>query len=140
MQEDIYQFKKSKVCHMVPRPLNINIIGTRRVFRNKFDEHGTITRNKWRLVMQGYNQVEGIEYDETFAQVARMEGIRIVIAFATYIEFNIFQMDVKIAFLNGNLKEEVYVKQPLGFQEVKLPNDVLKLDKAFYDFKQAPKA
>lgn len=90
--------------------------------------------------MQGYNQVEGIEYDETFAQVARMEGIRIVIAFATYIEFNIFQMDVKIAFLNGNLKEEVYVKQPLGFQEVKLPNDVLKLDKAFYDFKQAPKA
>ncbi|XP_049347504.1 uncharacterized mitochondrial protein AtMg00820-like [Solanum verrucosum] len=101
MQETLHQFETSKVWHLVPRPLNRTIIETRWVFRNKLDEHVTITRNKSRLVVQGYNQEDGIDYDETFAPAARMEVIRILIAFATYMEFKLFQMDVKSAFLMG---------------------------------------
>ncbi|GKF79651.1 retrovirus-related pol polyprotein from transposon TNT 1-94, partial [Tanacetum coccineum] len=85
------------------------------VFRNKKDEHGIVTKNKARLVAQGYSQEEGINYDESFAPVARMEAIRIFFAFATYMNFIVFQMDVKSAFLNGKLKEEVYMKQPPSF-------------------------
>ena len=85
------------------------------VFRNKLDENGVITRNKSRLGVQGYNQEEGIDYDETFAPVARMEAIRILIAFAAFMGFKLYQMDVKSAFLNGDMKEEVFVKQPPRF-------------------------
>ncbi|GJS52105.1 retrovirus-related pol polyprotein from transposon TNT 1-94 [Tanacetum coccineum] len=95
---------------------------------------------KARLVAQGYNQQEGIDYDETFAPVARLEAIRIFLAFATYMNFLIYQMDVKRAFLNGKLKEEVYVKQPPGFESSEFPNHVCKLDKALYGLKQAPRA
>lgn len=91
-------------------------------------------------MVQGYNQEEGIDYDDTFAPVARMEAIRILIAFAAHMEFKLFQMDVKSAFLNGNLKEEVYVKQPPGFEDGDLPNHVLKLDKTLYGLKQVPRA
>ncbi|GJV25022.1 retrovirus-related pol polyprotein from transposon TNT 1-94 [Tanacetum coccineum] len=93
-----------------------------------------------RLVAQGYNQQEGIDYDETFAPVARLEAIRIFLAFATYMNFIVYQMDVKSAFLNGKLKEEVYVKQHLGFESSEFPNHVCKLDKALYGLKQAPRA
>ena len=99
-----------------------------------------ITRNKSRLVAQGYNQEEGIDYDETFAPVARMEAIRILISFATFMGFKLYQMDVKSAFLNGDLKEEVYVKQPPGFEDAELPNHVFRLNKALYGLKQAPRA
>ncbi|GJT54015.1 retrovirus-related pol polyprotein from transposon TNT 1-94 [Tanacetum coccineum] len=88
---------------------------------NKRDETGIIIKNKARLVAQGYNQQEGIDYDETFAPVARLEAIRIFLAFSTYMNFIVYQMDVKSEFLNGKLKEEVYVKQPLGFESVKTP-------------------
>ncbi|GKD43140.1 retrovirus-related pol polyprotein from transposon TNT 1-94 [Tanacetum coccineum] len=115
-------------------------IGSKWVFKNKKDEHGIVTKNKARLVAQGYSQEEGIDYDETFAPVARMEAIRIFLAFATYMNFIVFQMDVKSAFLNGKLKEEVYVKQPLGFESSEFPDYVSKLDKALYGLKQAPKA
>ncbi|GJT03667.1 retrovirus-related pol polyprotein from transposon TNT 1-94 [Tanacetum coccineum] len=108
--------------------------------RNKKDEHGITTKNKARLVTQGYSQEEGIDYDETFAPVARMESIRIFLAFTTYMNFIVFQMDVKSAFLNGKLKEEVYVKQPPDFKSSEFPNYVCKLDKALYGLKQAPKA
>ncbi|GJR57928.1 retrovirus-related pol polyprotein from transposon TNT 1-94 [Tanacetum coccineum] len=129
----------------------VNIIGNPRegmltrsmaakVFRNKKDEHGITTKNKARLVAQGYSQEEGIDYDETFAPVARMEAIRIFLAFATYMNFIVYQMDVKSAFLNGKLKEEVYVKQPPGFESSEFPDYVCKLDKALYGLKQAPKA
>ncbi|GKD77322.1 retrovirus-related pol polyprotein from transposon TNT 1-94 [Tanacetum coccineum] len=97
-------------------------------------------RNKvWTLVPApyGYNQQEGIDYDETFAPVARLKAIRIFLAFTTYMNFTVYQMDVKTAFLNGKLKEEVYVKQPLGFESTKFPNHVCKLDKALYGLKQA---
>ncbi|GJY63390.1 retrovirus-related pol polyprotein from transposon TNT 1-94 [Tanacetum coccineum] len=115
-------------------------IGSKWVFRNKKDKHGTTTKNKARLVAQGYSQEEGIDYDETFAPVARMEAIRIFLDFATYMNFKVYQMDVKSAFLNGKLKEEVYVKQPLGFESSEFPDYVCKLDKALYGLKQAPRA
>ncbi|GJV99367.1 retrovirus-related pol polyprotein from transposon TNT 1-94 [Tanacetum coccineum] len=108
--------------------------------QNKKDEHGTTTKNKARLVAQGYSQEEGIDYDETFAPVARMEAIRIFLAFATYMNFKVYQMDVKSAFLNGKLKEEVYVKQPPSFESSEFPDYVCKLDKALYRLKQAPRA
>ena len=110
---------------LVPRLADRTIIWTRGVFRNKHDESGVITRKKSRLVVKGYNQEEGIDYDETFAPVARMEAIRILIAFVAFMRFKLYQMDVKITFLNGDLKEEVYVKQPLGCEDVELPNYVL---------------
>ncbi|GJW33041.1 retrovirus-related pol polyprotein from transposon TNT 1-94 [Tanacetum coccineum] len=108
--------------------------------QNKKDEHGITTKNKARLVAQGYSQEEGIDYDETFAPVAMMEAIRIFLAFATYMNFKVYQMDVKSAFLNGKLKEEVYVKQPLGFESSEFPDYVCKLDTALYGMKQAPRA
>ncbi|GJT09278.1 retrovirus-related pol polyprotein from transposon TNT 1-94 [Tanacetum coccineum] len=111
-----------------------------KVFMNKKDEHGTTTKNKARLVAQGFSQEEGIDYDETFAPVARMEAIRIFLAFATYMNFKVYQMDVKSAFLNGKLKEEVYVKQPPGFESSEFLDYVYKLDKALYGLKQAPRA
>ncbi|XP_070045843.1 uncharacterized mitochondrial protein AtMg00810-like [Nicotiana tomentosiformis] len=99
MQEEMHQFERNKVCHLVPRPADLTIIGTRWVFRNKLDEFGYTTRNKARLVVQGYNQEEWIDYDEIFAPVARMEATIILIAFASHMEFTLFQMDVKSAFL-----------------------------------------
>nr|GEY09583.1 retrovirus-related Pol polyprotein from transposon TNT 1-94 [Tanacetum cinerariifolium] len=107
--------------------------------KNKKDEHGITTKNKARLVSQGYSQEEGIDYDETFSPVARMEAIGIFLAFATYMTFKVYQMDDKSAFLNGKLKEEVYVKQPLGFDNSEFPDYVCKLEKAFYRLKQAPR-
>ncbi|GJW64250.1 retrovirus-related pol polyprotein from transposon TNT 1-94 [Tanacetum coccineum] len=95
---------------------------------------------KTRLVTQGYNQQEGIEYDETFTPVARLEAIRIILAFGTYMNFIVYQMDVKSVFLNGKLKEEVYVKQPPSFESSEFPNHVCKLDKALYGLNQAPRA
>ena len=88
------------------------------------DEQGTVTRNKARLVVQGYNQEEGIDYEETFTPVARIEARRILIAFAASMEFKLYQMDVKSAFLNGYLKEKVYLMQPLGFENIEFLNHV----------------
>ncbi|GKA96920.1 retrovirus-related pol polyprotein from transposon TNT 1-94 [Tanacetum coccineum] len=107
---------------------------------NKRDEIGIVIKNKVRLVAQGYNQQEGINYYETFSPVARLEAIRIFLAFSTYINFIVYQMDVKSASLNGKLKEEVYFKQPLGFESSKFPNHVCKLNKALYGLKQTPRA
>ncbi|GKB73956.1 retrovirus-related pol polyprotein from transposon TNT 1-94 [Tanacetum coccineum] len=110
MQEELNQFYKNKVLTLVPLPYGKITICSKWVFRNKKDEHGIVTKNKARLVIQGYSQEKRIDYDETFALVARMEAIRVFLAFATYINFIVFQMDVKSVFLNGKLKEEVYVK------------------------------
>jgi hypothetical protein len=102
--------------------------------------NGVITRNKARLVAQGYSRVEGIDYGETFAPVARLESIRMLLAYASNHDFQLQQMDVKSAFLNGPLNELVYVKQPPGFEDSKFPNHVYKLEKALYSLKQAPRA
>ncbi|GJY13587.1 retrovirus-related pol polyprotein from transposon TNT 1-94, partial [Tanacetum coccineum] len=109
---------------LVPAPYGKTIIGSKWIFRNKRDEIGIVIKNKARLVAQGYNQQEGIDYDETFAYVARLEAIRIFLAFATYMMVIVYQMDVKSAFLNGKLKEEVYVKQPPGFESSEFPNHI----------------
>jgi hypothetical protein len=139
MQEELNNFTMNEVCHLVPR-LNQNVVGTKWVFRNKQDEHGMVTRNKARLVAKGYSQVEGLDFDETYAPVARFESIRILLAYATYHGFKLYQMDVKSAFLNGPIKEEVYVEQPPGFEDSEYPNHVYKLSKALYGLKQAPRA
>ncbi|GJV78325.1 retrovirus-related pol polyprotein from transposon TNT 1-94 [Tanacetum coccineum] len=140
MQEELNQFKTNDVWCLVPPPKNQTIIGTKWVFKNKLDENGVVSRNKARLVAQGYNQQEGIDFDETYAPVARLESIRILLAYACAHDFKLFQMDVKNAFLNGFINEEVYVAQPPGFVDFEKPNHVFKLKKALYGLKQAPKA
>ncbi|GJV94616.1 retrovirus-related pol polyprotein from transposon TNT 1-94 [Tanacetum coccineum] len=140
MQEELNQFIANDVWELVPQPKNMTIIGTKWVFRNKLDENGVVSRNKARLVAQGYNQQEGIDYDETYAPVARLESIRILLAYACALDFKLFQMDVKSAFLNGFINEEVYVAQPLGFIDFEKLDHVYKLKKALYGLKQAPKA
>ncbi|CAM8887426.1 unnamed protein product [Rhodiola kirilowii] len=140
MQEELHQFERNEVWRLVPRPKDKNVIGTKWVFRNKMDDKGVVVRNKALLVVKGYNQQEGIDYDETFTPVARLEAIRLLIAYSTYHGFSLQQMDVKTAFLNGVLKEEVYVSQTPGFEDKDHPNHVYVLDKALYGLKQAPRA
>ena len=141
MHEELNNFERNKVWRLVPRPKeNHNVIGTKWIFKNKQDAHGIVIRNKARLVAQGYSQVEGIDYGETFAPVARLESIRLLLAYASHHNFKLQQMDVKSAFLNGPINELVYVKQPPGFEDPKFPNHVYQLDKALYGLKQAPRA
>ncbi|GJU53522.1 retrovirus-related pol polyprotein from transposon TNT 1-94 [Tanacetum coccineum] len=107
---------------------------------NKKDERGIVIRNKARLVAQGYTQEEGIDYDEVFAPVARIEAIRLFLAYASFKDFIVYQMDVKSAFLYGKIEEEVYVCQPLGFEDPDFPDRVYKVEKALYGLHQAPRA
>ncbi|KAJ9541717.1 LOW QUALITY PROTEIN: hypothetical protein OSB04_028223 [Centaurea solstitialis] len=140
MQEELNQFSALKVWRLVKRPQDKSVIDTKWLFKNKKDEHGTIVRNKARLVAKGYRQQEGIDYDQTFAPVARLEAIRMFLAYAAYKDFTVFQMDVKTAFLYGHLKEEVYVTQPEGFVDPDHSDYLYILDKALYGLKQAPRA
>jgi hypothetical protein len=139
MQEELNNFTRNEVWHLVPCP-NQNVLGTKWVFRNKQDEHGVVTRNKARLVAKGYSQVEGLDFDETYAPVVRLESIRILLTYTTYYGLKLYQMDVKSAFLNGPIKEKVYVEQPPGFEDSEYPSHVYKLSKALYGLKQAPRA
>jgi hypothetical protein len=139
MQEELNNFTRNEVWHLVPCP-NQNVVGTKWVFRNKQNEHGVVTRNKAQLVAKGYSQVEGLDFNETYLPVARLESICILLDYATYHGFKLYQMDVKSAFLNGPIKEEVYVEQPPGFEDNEYPNHVYKLSKALYGLKQAPRA
>nr|GEV99394.1 retrovirus-related Pol polyprotein from transposon TNT 1-94 [Tanacetum cinerariifolium] len=125
---------------LVPRPKGKNIIKTKWILKNKKDESSLVIQNKARLVTVGYSQQEGIDYDEMFAPVAQIEAIRLFLAYAAHKYLTVFQMDVKTAFLNGILKEEVYVGQPLGFVSKQYPDHVYALDKALYGLKQAPRA
>ncbi|GJT61141.1 putative ribonuclease H-like domain-containing protein [Tanacetum coccineum] len=140
MQEELLQFEIQKVWILVDFPYGKKAIGTKWVYRNKKDERGVVVRNKARLVAQGHRQEEGIDYDEVFAPVARLEAIRIFLAFASYMGFIVYQMDVKSAFLYGKIDEEVYVSQPPGFQDPKYPQKVYKVVKALYGLHQAPRA
>ncbi|KAK1692301.1 hypothetical protein QYE76_008998 [Lolium multiflorum] len=141
MHEELNNFKRNKVWTLVEKPKGCrNVIGTKWIFKNKQDEFGNVVRNKARLVAQGFSQVEGIDFGETYAPVARLESIRILLAYASHHNFKLQQMDVKSAFLNGPLHEEVYVKKPLGFEDLNFPNHVYKLDKVLYGLKQAPRA
>ncbi|KAK1650786.1 hypothetical protein QYE76_068591 [Lolium multiflorum] len=142
MQEELECFTRNEVWSLVERPKDhrINVIGTKWVFKNKQDENGIVIRNKARLVAQGFAQIEGMDFEDTFAPVARLEAIRILLAFASFHNFKLYQMDVKSAFLNGPLKETAYVAQPPGFEDPCRPNHVYLLHKALYGLKQAPRA
>ena len=140
MQEELNQFKRNDVWTLVQKPKDKSIIGTKWIFKNKLDEDGKVVRNKARLVAQGYSQQEGIDFTETFAPVARLEAIRILLSFAAHHSMRLYQMDVKSAFLNGIINEEVFVKQPPGFEDENFPEHVFKLKKALYGLKQAPRA
>src|SRR3954471_9565848 len=119
MMEELHKFERNKVWSLVDRPdlTKHNIIGTKLIFHNKQDEEGILVRNKARLVAQGYTQIEGIDFGETYAPVARLESIRVILAFANHNNILLYQMDVKSAFLNGEIEEEVYVLQPPGFED-----------------------
>nr|GEX50729.1 putative copia-type Pol polyprotein [Tanacetum cinerariifolium] len=140
MQEELLQFKRMDVWVLVPASDNISPITLKWIFKNKNDEENTVIRNKSRLVVRGYRQEEGLDLEESFAFVARMEAIRIFLVYATHKSFTVFQMDVKISFLHGTLKEDVYVCQPEGFIDADHPSHVYKLKKALYGLKQAPRA
>lgn len=107
MQEELGKLKRDEVCDLVPRPEETNIIGTKWAYKKKSDEKGVVTRNKARLMAQGYTQIEGVDFDETFVPVARLESIRMLLGVTCILKFKLFQMDVKSAFLNGYLNEEV---------------------------------
>jgi hypothetical protein len=131
-------FKRNEVLSLVERSKQ-NVVRAKWVFRNKRDKQGVIKRNKARLVAKGYSQVEGLDFDETFAPVARFELIHMLLAYATHHGFKLYQLDVKSAFLNSLIKEEVYVEQSPNFKSEEYPNRVYKLYKALYRLKQAPK-
>ncbi|GJR32609.1 retrovirus-related pol polyprotein from transposon TNT 1-94 [Tanacetum coccineum] len=140
MQEELHEFERLEVWELVPPPDKAFVITLKWIYKVKLDELGGILKNKARLVARGYRQEEGINFEESFAPVARLEAIRIFLAFAAHMNMVVYQMDVKTAFLNGNLREEVYVSQPDGFVDPDKPNHVYKLKKALYGLKQAPRA
>nr|GFA30785.1 integrase, catalytic region, zinc finger, CCHC-type, peptidase aspartic, catalytic [Tanacetum cinerariifolium] len=133
-------FKRLDVWVLVPARDNISPLTLKWLFKNKHDVEQTVIRNKSRLVVRGYRKEEGIDFKESLAPVAKMEAIRIFLAYATHKSFTVFQMDVKIAFLHGTLKEVMYVCQPEGFIDADHPSHVYKLKKALYGLKQAPRA
>ncbi|GJS90063.1 retrovirus-related pol polyprotein from transposon TNT 1-94 [Tanacetum coccineum] len=140
MQDELHQFDRLKVWELVDKPFGKMIIKLKWLWKNKKDEDQTVIHNKARLVAKGYAQEEGIDFEESFAPVARLEAVQIFVAYAAHKSFPIYQMDVKMAFLNGPLKEEVYVAQPEGFVDPDHPEKVYLLRKALYGLKQAPRA
>ncbi|GJS47894.1 putative ribonuclease H-like domain-containing protein [Tanacetum coccineum] len=140
MPKSVTEHESKKVWTLVDLPDGKRAIGTKWVYRNKKDKRGIMIRNKARLVAQGYTQEEGIDYDEVFALVARIEAIRLFLAYAAYKDFVVYQMDVKSAFLYGKIEEEVYVCQPPGFEDPYFPDRVYKVEKALYGLHQAPRA
>ncbi|GJS26161.1 putative ribonuclease H-like domain-containing protein [Tanacetum coccineum] len=140
MQEELLQFKLQKIWTLVDLPKGKRAFGTKWVYRNKKDERGIVVRNKERLVAQGYTQEEGIDYEKLFAPVARIEAIRLFLAYTSFMGLIVYQMDVKSVFLYGTIKEEVYVCQPPGFEDPQFPDKVYKVEKALYGLHQAPKA
>nr|GFA01765.1 hypothetical protein [Tanacetum cinerariifolium] len=140
MQEELHQFIKLDVWELVPLSDGIKPLTLKWLFKNKHDEENTVIRNKTCLVVRGYIQEEGIDFEESFAPVARMEAIRIFLAYDVHKGFTVYQIDVKTVFLHGSLKEDVYVCQPEGFIDADYPSHVYKLKKALYGLKQAPRA
>ncbi|GKA85402.1 retrovirus-related pol polyprotein from transposon TNT 1-94 [Tanacetum coccineum] len=139
MQDELHQFERLDVWELVARPDGKNIITVKWLWKNKSDAENIFIRNKSRLVAKGYKKEEGIDFEESFAPVARLEAVRMFVAFAAHKNITIFQMDVKTVFLNGPLKKEVYVSQPDGFVDPDFPDHVYRLKKALYDLKQAPR-
>ena len=135
MHKELNQFVRNDIRELAPRPENVHVIGNKWIFKNKIDEDGEIIRNKSQLVAQ----VEGVDFDESFVPVARLESIRILMSIACTMNFKLYQMDVKCAFLNGYLNEEVFVEKPKGFEDPYFPDHMLRLKKALYGLKQSPR-
>nr|GEY39889.1 retrovirus-related Pol polyprotein from transposon TNT 1-94 [Tanacetum cinerariifolium] len=140
MQEELLQFKIQNIWTLVDCPKKVRPIRTKWVLKNMKDERGIVIRNKARLVAQGHTQEEGINYDEVFAPVTRVEAIRLFLAYASFMGFTVYQMDVKSTFLYDTIDEEVYVMQPFRFQDPGYPTRVYKVEKAMYGLHQAPRA
>nr|GFA63027.1 putative ribonuclease H-like domain-containing protein [Tanacetum cinerariifolium] len=140
MQEELLQLKMQKVWVLVDLPKGKRAVGLKWVFRNKKDKRGIVIRNKARLVGQGHTQEEGIDFDEVFAPVARIKAIWLFLAYASFMGFMVYQMDVKSAFLYGTIEEEVYICQPSGFKDLDYPDKVYKMVKTLHGLHQAPKA
>ncbi|GJR15098.1 retrovirus-related pol polyprotein from transposon TNT 1-94 [Tanacetum coccineum] len=140
MQEEIHEFERLKVWELVPCLDKVLLIKLKWIYKVNTNEFGRVLKNKARLVAQGFRQEEGINFEESFAPVAKIEEIRIFVANFAHKNMTIYQMDVKTAFLNGELKEEVYVSQPEGFVDQDNPLHVYKLKKALYGLKKAPRA
>ncbi|GJV51169.1 putative ribonuclease H-like domain-containing protein [Tanacetum coccineum] len=140
MQEELNEFERLGVWELVPQPDKVMVITLKWIYKVKLDELGGILKNKAQLVARSYRQEEGINFEKSFTLVAILEAIRIFLVFATYMNMVVYQMDMKTAFLNGNLLEDVYVSQPDGFVDPDNPNHVYKLKKALYGLKQAPRA
>nr|GEY07590.1 putative ribonuclease H-like domain-containing protein [Tanacetum cinerariifolium] len=140
MQEELLQFKLQEVWTLVNLLNGKRAIGTKWVFKNKKNERGIVIRNKARLVALGHTQEEGIDYDEVFSPVARIEAIRLFLDYASFKDFVMYEMDVKIALLYGKIEEEVYVCQPPGFEDPYFTDRVYKVEKALYGLHQAPRA
>jgi hypothetical protein len=138
MHGELENFDRNQVYTLVEPSRDVNVIGTKCVFKNKQGDDGEVVRNKARLVTQGFSQVVGLDFRETFAPVARLKVIRILLVFAASKRFKLYQMDVKSAFLNDIIHEEIYVRQPLGFENSKYSDRVYKLLKTLYGLKQAP--
>nr|GEU43815.1 Gag-Pol polyprotein [Tanacetum cinerariifolium] len=139
IQKELHQFDRLQVWELVDKPFGKTVIRLKWLWKNKKDEDQTVIHNKARLVAKGYAQEDGIDFEESFSPVARLEAVRIFITYATHKSFLIYQMDLKMAFLNGPLKEEVYVAQPDGFVDPDHPEKVDRLRKALYGLKQAPR-
>ncbi|GKC88066.1 retrovirus-related pol polyprotein from transposon TNT 1-94 [Tanacetum coccineum] len=139
MQEELYEFNRLKVWELIPHPDKVMVITLKWIYRVKLNELGGILKNKARLVTRGYRQEEGIDFDKSFAPVARLDAIRIFLTYVAHMNMIVYQMDVKTVFLNGILREEVYVSQPDGFVDQDNLNHVYKLKKALYGLKQAPR-
>jgi len=129
IQDELNQYIRNEVWSLTARKIEMKIIGTKWVFRREMDELGVITRNKAKLVAKGYKQEEGIDYDETYARIARLEACRLLLVFACMSGFKLFHMDVKCAFLNAYINSEVYVSQPPRFEDHKFPDHEYKLKK-----------
>ncbi|GKB20684.1 retrovirus-related pol polyprotein from transposon TNT 1-94 [Tanacetum coccineum] len=140
MQEELHQFDRLQVWELIDKPFGKNLIKLKWLWKNKKDEDQTVIRNKARLVAKGYAQEEGIDFEESFAPVARLEAVRIYVAYAAHKSFPIYQMDMKMTFLNGLWKEEVYITQPDGFVDPDHPDKVYRLRKSLYGLIQAPRA
>ncbi|GKB25050.1 retrovirus-related pol polyprotein from transposon TNT 1-94 [Tanacetum coccineum] len=140
MQDALNQFKHLDVRELVPLPEGRHAIKVKWLWKNKTNAKNTVIRNKSRLVAKGFNQEEGIDFEESFVLVARLEAVRMCVAYAAYKNFTIYPMDVKTAFLNSPWKEEVFVSQPDGFIDPDFPNHIYRLKKALYGLKQAPRA
>ncbi|GJX89244.1 retrotransposon protein, putative, ty1-copia subclass [Tanacetum coccineum] len=140
MNTEMQSMKDNQVWVLVDLPPNGRTVGSKWLFKKKTDMDGNVHTFKARLVAKGYTQTYGVDYGETFSPVADIRAIRILLAIAAFYDYEIWQMDVKTAFLNGHLREDVYIVQPDGFMDLKHPNKLCKLQRSIYGLKQASRS